>query len=204
MTQYFRTATPTRRPDRKECKHYYSYLGTLRADFNQRCGYCDDFDRLRIRSFTIDHFVPQNPKDFEHDIPPNYYYNLVYSCRYCHGAKTNKWPTKDAQTPNDGKAGFIDPINDQYTKLYKRSATGKIIPSDDSELAKYIIKELKLWLPVHERMWKLEKVKQLNDKIEEKLKTITDETIKKELEQLHYEVLKVWYQIQESVFVENE
>lgn len=204
MSQYFRSATPIRRPDRKECKHYYSYLDTLRADFNQRCGYCDDLDRLRIRSFTIDHFVPQTPKDFTHDIPPNYYYNLVYSCRYCNGAKTNKWPTKDAKTPNDGKTGFIDPINDQYTKLYKRSATGKIIPIDDSELAKHIIKELKLWLPVHERMWKLEKVKQLNDKIVEKLKTIVDETIKKELEQLHYEVLKMWYQIQETVFVENE
>lgn len=204
MNKYFRDTTPIRRSGRKECKHYYSYLDTLRTDFNQRCGYCDDLDSLRIRSFTIDHFVPQKPKGFKHDIEPNYYDNLVYACRYCNGAKINKWPTKDANKSTDGKIGFIDPVDEEYTKLYKRSISGKIVPSNDSELAKHIMKELKLWLPIHERMWKLEKVKELNTKIVEKLKIVADAALKKELEQLHYEVLKVWYQIQESVFIENE
>ena len=69
----FRELTPNRRPDRKECKHYRSYRKTLREDFNNRCGYCDDSDRLRIRSFTIDHFVPQNPKDFRQMITTIWY-----------------------------------------------------------------------------------------------------------------------------------
>ena len=204
MTHHFRNSTPIRRPNRIVCKHYSSYLVTLRADFNQRCGYCDDLDRLRIRSFTIDHFVPQNPDSFTHSISPNYYYNLVYACRYCNGAKTNKWPTKDGTIHNDGKIGFIDPVNDTYTKLFKRSKLGKIIPSKKSELAEYIIEELNLWLPIHERMWKLERLKQLNNQIKSRLSSFMDQELKNELKALHYQVLVELDAIQESIFVENE
>lgn len=201
----FREISPIRRPNRVECKHYSSYLKTLREDFKERCGYCDDSDRLRIRSYTIDHFVPQSPDGFTHDIMPNYYYNLVYSCRYCNSAKTNKWPTKDHKTHHDGKIGFIDPIENEYTYLYKRTLTGKITPQDDTnELAHHIIKELKLWLPIHERMWKLEKIKKLNDLIQIKLDELEYGALKVEMEQLHYQILKVWMKIQDSVFVDNE
>lgn len=204
MKQHFRSSTPARRLNRAICIHYSSYLNTLREDFNQRCGYCNDFDRLRIRSFTIDHFVPQNPDGFTHTIQANYYYNLVYACRYCNGAKTNKWPTKDGSIHNDGKIGFIDPVDETYTKTFKRAKSGKIIPAKESELAEYIIRELGLWLPIHERMWKLEKVNYLIDQIEKKLNTVKDPTLKMELEQLHYLWLKEWRNIQKSVFVENE
>ena len=159
---------------------------------------------MRIRSFTIDHFVPQNPDGFIHDIAPNYYYNLVYSCRYCNSAKTNKWPTKDPEVPHSEGEGFIDPTNEDYTTLFKRSKSGKIVPFQDSELADYIIKELKLWLPIHERMWKLERLKQLNEQIKTQLKLIKDEAIRKELETLHYQILKELDIIQDSIFVENE
>lgn len=201
----FREITPIRRLNRAECKHYSSYLKTLREDFKERCGYCDDSDKLRIRSYTIDHFVPQNPSDFNHTIKSNYYYNLVYACRYCNSAKKNKWPSKDPRVHNNGKEGFIDPIDEDYTNLYKRSNTGKITPSDDTnDLAKHIIDELKLWLPIHERMWKLEKINKLNDLVENKIDKVGDGELKTQLEQLHYELLKTWKKIQESVFVENE
>ena len=201
----FRETTPTRRPERAECKYYNSYLKTLREDFQERCGYCDDSDRLRIRSYTIDHFIPQNPKGFIHDIKPNNYYNLVYACRYCNSAKTNKWPTKNHKVHNDGKMGFIDPVEKEYTDFYKRSNKGKIEPVDDKNvLAHHIIEELKLWLPIHERMWKLEKIKKLNELIQSKLDNVEAGEYKIELEQLHYQILKVWIKIQDSVFVENE
>src|SRR5688500_7845216 len=116
----FKDATPKRRIDREECVHYESYRKTLREDFLSRCGYCGDIDVLRIRSFTIDHFVPQKPKNFSHTILANNYYNLVYSCRYCNSAKTNKWPTNDPALPNDGKVGFVEPTLELYTGMYQR------------------------------------------------------------------------------------
>ncbi|WP_148270706.1 HNH endonuclease [Haliscomenobacter hydrossis] len=202
--QSFRDITPIRRPNRRECKHYYSYLSTLREDFNYRCGYCNDHDGLRIRSFTIDHFVPQNPEGFAHNIKPNYYYNLVYACRYCNAEKRNKWPTKDVNVSHDGTIGFIDPTEEDYTKLFRRSKSGKIIPSEDSNLAKYIRKELKLWLPIHALMWKLERMNNLIDQIENELRTTNDQVLKAQLEQLYFLYLKKYRNIQKSVFIENE
>lgn len=200
----FRKNTPLRRPDRKECKHYTSYKKTLREDFNNRCGYCDDIDFQKVRSFTIDHFIPQNPVGFNHGIAPNYYYNLVYSCGYCNTSKTNKWPTNNSAISNDGNVGFIDPIEIDYTNLYKRDINGKIQPVDSANnLANYIINELKLRLPVHQKMWKLEQVRLLNNEIATKLENLEDGELKAELEKEHYQILKLWVSIQESIFVEN-
>lgn len=200
----FRKETPSRRPDRKECKHYTSYKKTLKEDFNHRCGYCDDIDFQKIRSFTIDHFVPQNPRNFNHSIAPNYYYNLVYSCGYCNTSKTNKWPTNNPKQNNDGSIGFIDPVEKDYTDLYSRDINGRIQPVNAADdLANYIVKELKLWLPIHEKMWKLENVRKLNKDIENRLKGMPEGKFKVELEREHYEILKLWVSIQESIFVEN-
>lgn len=201
----FRQLTPKRRANRDECKNYNSYHKTLREDFNKRCGYCDDLDKLRIRSFTIDHFIPQNPNGFSHTVSSNYYYNLVYSCRYCNSSKTNKWPTKDPAKHNNGLEGFVEPTTEEYTKLFQRSVVGKIIPIDPgNDLANYIIEELKLWLPIHEKMWKLEKIKSLHIQIKDKLNNIADSDLKSQLERLHYLILKELLDIQESIFVENE
>lgn len=201
----FRENTPEHRPGRAVCVHFSAYRTTLREDFKMRCGYCDDSDLLRIRSFTIDHFVPQNPVGFTHSIPSNDYYNLVYACSYCNTYKTNKWPTLNSSVPNDGVQGFIKPTDQEYTNRFKRSKEGRIIPSDShDEVANYIKSELKLWLPIHERMWKLEKVKALNEKIKTALASMTDGKLKEELEGVHYQVLLLLTGIQDSIFMANE
>lgn len=201
----FRYDTPEHRPGRAICVHFTSYRSTLREDFKMRCGYCDDSDLLRIRSFAIDHFVPQNPIGFTHAIPPNDYYNLVYACNYCNTYKTNKWPTLNPAIPNDGIKGFIKPTEQEYSNRFKRSKEGRIIPVDDTDtVANYIKSELKLWLPIHERMWKLEKVKKLNRDIKVALSQMEDGDLKTELEYIHYEILLVLDNIQDSIFVANE
>lgn len=200
----FRDGTPKRRKDREECQNYKSYLKTLREDFLQRCGYCNDLDKLRIRSFTIDHFVPQNPKDFTHTIRPNYYYNLVYSCRYCNSSKTNKWPSMDPTICNDGSVGFIDPTSDSYTQIYKRDADGKITPNaSKSPLAVYIIDELKLWLPIHQLMWKLERIIKLELETKKKLDQIADPILKNDMKDIHYAILTEIHDIRQNIFTAN-
>lgn len=201
----FRNKTPQRRANRKVCKHYTSYRNTLKEDFNSRCGYCHDSDRYRINSFAIDHFVPRNPSGFKATILDNDYSNLVYSCRYCNTAKSNKWPTNDETIYNDGTIGFIDPAEQDYTDLFQRSSFGCIEPTDsENPLAHYIIAELKLWLPIHEKMWKLEKLDRISEEIEQKIKETRDDDSIKLLEDIHYKLLKGLQEITKGIFVENE
>lgn len=201
----FREKTPCRRPDRAECEHYSSYKDTLREDFNRRCGYCDNFDRFRIRSFTIDHFVPRNPKDFTHDIKPNYYYNLVYACWICNSAKSNKWFTNDADLHNDGKTGFIEPTSDEYTSLFKRDKNGVIQSSGINDLlASHIIEELKLWYALHSIIWKLERLNKLKFRVANEIQKVPDETSKNDLRDAHYEILKKLDFLIDGFFDENE
>jgi 5-methylcytosine-specific restriction endonuclease McrA len=197
----FREKTPKRRDNREPCTHYKSYKDTLRDDFNKRCGYCDDSDFFKVRSFAIDHFVPRNPEDFEHDIDPNYYYNLVYACSFCNLAKSNKWPTKDATRHNDGEVGFIEPTNDDYSNFFKRAEKGDIQSNGvNNLLAQHIIKELKLWLAVHTITWRLEKLYFLEKEISLKLQTNSDPDAKAE----HYEIMKEISKLYENLFKVNE
>ncbi len=201
----FREKTPSRRPDRAECEHYSSYKDTLREDFNKRCGYCDDSDGFRIRSYTIDHFVPRNPKDFTHDIKPNYYYNLVWACSFCNLAKSNKWFTKDGSIHNDREIGFIEPTSEEYTNLFKRNKDGQIICNGVNQiLAEHIIFELKLWYPLHRTTWRLEKLFFLEEIISDKIQNVADQNLVNEFKELHYEILIFLKNSFRELFAENE
>lgn len=201
----FREVLPSRRLNRNVCEKYSSYLKTLRSDFVFRCGYCNDPDRFRIRSFTIDHFVPRNPTGWTHTILDNHYYNLVYSCRYCNSAKTNKWPTKDAMLHHDGVMGFIDPCETSYSDLFERKDSGQIVAKDpDNALAAWILDELNLWYPIHERMWKLEKIKTENEQLKLLLSNMEDGPLKENMQKIHYEILQSLEEVQSAIFMENK
>src|SRR5579862_6994237 len=187
----FRTHHPSRRPGRKVCVKYGSYLKTLRSDFVFRCGYCNDPDRYRIRSFTIDHFVPRNPDGWTHTIPDNHYYNLVYSCRHCNSAKLNKWPTQDPLVHNDGTVGFVDPCDVSYANLFERTNVGAIkLQNPADPLAAWIYAELNLWQPIHERMWKLEQIKTESERLKNLLAASQPGPLKDQLQALHYQILQ--------------
>lgn len=194
------TQVPAHQKDREECEHYSSYLATLIDDYNKRCGYCNDLNSYRIRSFAIDHFVPRNPKDFTHSIKPNYYFNLVYACNYCNGAKSNKFPTKDPNKPNDGKIGFIIPTDPEYGKIFCRDKFGTIYASNDNVLGEYIIEELNLKNPIHSLMWRIERIMILEKEVSLKLKNNPDT----ELKEQHYELMTEVIDIVNNIFSKND
>lgn len=184
----FRDGTPERRKGRRVCVNYTSYRKTLKEDFKHRCGYCGSFDKIFKRSFAIDHFIPQNPIGFTHTLPPNDYYNLVYSCGYCNGAKLNKWPTKDIKKPNDGKVGFIDPTDPIYDSLFCRNSEGSIMLVKSTHLLSiYLYKEIDLCNPVHSILWKIEKLDVSIDKLKELSRTSSDPQLKIDLGELAVE-----------------
>ncbi|HTA27019.1 MAG TPA: HNH endonuclease signature motif containing protein [Bacteroidia bacterium] len=180
----FRDKTPKHRPDRAVCQHYTSYKGTLRVDFNHRCGYCNGWDGIRIRHYTIDHFVPRNPDGWINPIPPNRYKNLIYSCSFCNGYKKNIWPTEKPYKHNDGKIGFIKPTSYSYGRLFERDSNGAIKPKSSSSIGKYIHEKLHLGWDLHSLNWRMEKFIAQEAELEKLQKTVTDPTIKKEIEKI--------------------
>jgi uncharacterized protein (TIGR02646 family) len=195
-----RDTPPTRRVGRKHCKHYNSYRKTLKEDFDSRCGYCASFDKIRSRSFTIDHFIPQNPEGWTHSLSPTDYYNLVYCCAYCNAAKTNKWPTRDVTKPNDGKVGFIDPVNPIYDQLFNRNDKGEIeVSNAANELANYIYIELNFKRTTHSILWKLEKIDISIRAIKEKAIMTTDGSLQATL----YQLLESYHALSDQFFNGN-
>lgn len=149
-----RKRTPSRRDNPKILSDYHQYKDDLREDFNCRCGYCDDHDYFRKADYQIDHFVPRTQL---RNIKLNDYSNLVYACRSCNRAKSNKWPSGDENVANDGDMGFIDPCNESYDQHFSRNVRGDIIP--ESKLGLWMWKALNLGNPIHAFVWKLEQIR---------------------------------------------
>ena len=123
----------------------------LAEDFNHRCAYCDDLDRFNggFRSYHVEHFAPKDkfPElKFE-------YTNLLYSCPYCNGSKSNKWPSDDPKINVVNDIGFLDPCEDEYYKHLHRNDDGSI--GYDSDLGEYIYRELSLGLLRHKVLFKI-------------------------------------------------
>ena len=156
----FRDSIPSRTCQKKYTK-YNSYKHHLQSDFRKRCGYCDDVDTLcgGARGFHIDHFRPQDP--FVH--LKTEYSNLVYSCPYCNGGKSNDWPSGDENVAvlADGR-GYLDPCDPDFDNHFERTDHGLICAK--TAVGKYMFKKLKLGLRRHQLAWAYE---QLGMRLEE-------------------------------------
>ena len=66
------------------------------------------------------------PKSIDGD-RVNDYYNLVLACPKCNLAKSDKWPTEDAQRPNNGTVGFVDPATEEFDEHLERNDQGYVV-----------------------------------------------------------------------------
>lgn len=146
---------------------YQAYKAELRADFNMRCGYCDDSDETFgfQKGFHIEHFAP---KSLFPDLTV-IYTNLIYSCPLCNMAKSNKWIGENHNQSNNGTEGFVDPCELEYDDHLMRDAQGRIQARTD--LGSYMVKNLKLSLLSHQLNWQIRKLEELLTKLAE----LTDE-----------------------------
>ncbi len=164
----------------KTYANYTSFKPYLRADFNNRCGYCDcdDYHAGGSRGFQIDHFKPV--KLFEG--LKLTYSNLVYSCPYCNRAKWDKWKDPD---------GFLDPCTTEYDDHLHRNDDGQIMYNSDR--GKYIFEELKLGLERHEILWLIRKLENQKEVLNKLLQDIGQEHEKE------VDVLRRFVEIQNTV-----
>lgn len=160
----------------KKYLNYRSYKDYLREDFYNCCGYCDDNDMWSggKRAYHIDHFAPKSLfSELE-----NEYSNLIYSCPFCNGAKSNDWVTNSYDKPVDfeKRIGYIDPCDENYVKQFKRESDGSITPKSD--VGKYMWEKLNLFLRRHKAIYLMNEAffmkRELRDRVP-KLSTKTEQ-----------------------------
>ena len=132
-----------------DLKKYQDAREILTEDFAGMCGYCGKSKSIMRERFHIDHFVPVTvDKDREND-----YYNLVLACPKCNLSKSNKWPTKDKNLPNDGENGFVDPATEEYDRHMERNPEGYIVGI--TPLGKQMCRLLNLDIRRSDLYWKI-------------------------------------------------
>lgn len=172
----FRIKHPLRRNITHRVASYRDHRDDLRIDFNQRCGYCDCWDKFKTTYYEIDHFIPVRILTV---MPETDYRNLVYACRSCNNAKREKWPTKDENVPNQNNQGFIDPCHSDYALQFERSDNGEI--KWTTELGKWMFINLKLDKPHHAIIWQLERLGGMITEIREIVEANPEIPLKDEL-----------------------
>lgn len=168
-----RRLVPQRRSEIKQYATYRSYKRFLREDFNKRCGYCDADDKFlgAAVAFHVDHFAPQKKFD---ELKTDYK-NLIYSCRFCNGAKSDYWPSDCHLTSVIDEEGIIDPCDSEYDKHLARNDKGYIYPL--TKLGGFIHRLLKLGLTRHSVLWKLHRIEENLNKMDRQRDRLSEEQL---------------------------
>ncbi len=139
----------------------------LAVDFNHRCAYCDDLDKIYggYTTYHVEHFAPKEkfPK------LKITYENLLYACPYCNGSKNDDWPSDSPDINVVGDKGYVDPCTAEYYQhLDRDTTTGEIYAK--TALGTYMYNHLKLYLRRHSIIYMLDKLQEkmfeLNNAIE--------------------------------------
>ena len=171
---------------------YSKYKSYLERDFSRRCAYCNLKKDAITTPFEIDHFIPR--KAFK-SIRPGLetdYNNLVYSCKKCNIAKSNKFQG-DLNSKEPTNDLFYDPVLIDYNTVFYRNELGAI-DSDDPK-GKKMIELLKLYRPIHILAWICDEINQTADKLDIAIgltsNTKKQNEYKKALDLLNYQYRKL-------------
>lgn len=151
----------------KVYKHYKSYKKFLKKDFHNRCAYCNTWDFIiEPQGFAIDHYVPRKIfKNIDKTFSNNYH-NLMYVCPKCNREKSDKFKGNIDNLEIKNEL-FYNPVEQDYNEIFYRNEFGGI-DSEDTK-ARNIMKELKLYRPLYNFAWLLEKLINTRDKIKLKI-----------------------------------
>jgi len=115
--------TPTKTPSEG---NWSDHKPDLKEDYHSHCAYCGSFDGYRHTYYEVDHFIPKKFFRENSDLSDIDYANLVYSCKFCNGKKSSKWPTESMDLFNDGSKGFVDPRDPDYENHIFRRLDGSL------------------------------------------------------------------------------
>jgi 5-methylcytosine-specific restriction endonuclease McrA len=184
----------------KKYADYHSYKAALENDFNHRCAYCNLLDSMITTPFEVDHFVPYDA--FKNVWPEleTTYDNLIYSCKKCNRAKSNKYAGDLTKKKIENEL-FYKPDQKDYTDIFYRNDEGGICSDDD--LGNEMIVNLKLYSPIHNLAWICERLKSASERLDTKIKMeAVDSDARKKLEEARNE-LKSYYTDCLETFIAN-
>lgn len=140
----------------KHYDDYHSYKPYLLEDFSHRCCYCNIHEQtLELVPFQIDHFIPKKKFEGKRDELLTQYDNLMLSCPKCNRAKSDQY-AGNLTTATIENELFYNPITTDYNGIFYRNELGGI--SSDDTKGKDMIKRLKLYRPLHNYAFILEKL----------------------------------------------
>lgn len=144
----------------------------LQKDFHGRCCYCNMSEDLVTVPFHVEHFIPEKVFKGIRDELRTDYNNLMWSCPKCNLSKGDKYQGDIWDVSKIENELFYNPVETDYNRVFYRNELGGI-DSDDLK-GREMIKLLKLYRPVHNFAWLLERLEKLCDQLEERQRTETD------------------------------
>lgn len=156
------------------------YRPYLRKDFHGRCCYCNMPEELVTVPYHVEHFIPEKAFKGIRDELRTDYHNLMWSCPKCNLSKGDKYKGNMQDKFGLTNELFYDPVETDYNSIFYRNELGGI---DSNDLkGREMIKMLKLYRPVHNLAWLLERLEKLCGQLEERQSVERDAEKQKLLE----------------------
>ena len=148
------------------------YKQYLRRDFHGRCCYCNMPEELVTVPYHVEHFVPEKVFKGIRDELRTDYNNLMWSCPKCNLSKGDKYKGDIRDDSKIENELFYNPVETDFNRIFYRNELGGI-DSDDLK-GREMINLLKLYRPVHNFAWLLERLEKLCNQLEERQRVEKD------------------------------
>lgn len=157
---------------------YSKYRPYLEKDFSGRCCYCNMPNNLVTVPYHVEHFIPIKIFEGKKDYLLTNYDNLMWACPRCNLSKGDKYKGNIDTSVEIKNELFYNPVEVNYNEIFFRNEIGGIDSTDPK--GREMIKLLKLYRPLHNLAWLLERMELLVEKFEAEEARETDPK-KKEL-----------------------
>lgn len=185
-----------KRTCKEQFDNYQKYKPYLKTDFQERCCYCNMPSELLTISYHVEHFIPIKVFEGKRDSLLTDYENLMWACPKCNLSKGDKYKGDLQNSSKIENELFYNPVEVDYNDIFFRNEIGGIDSED--EKGREMIKLLKLYRPIHNLAWLIERLEKLALDLEqaakeeedlERKKLLTDAAGKVALEHLKKEKL---------------
>lgn len=156
----------------EEFDQYSKYKPYLEKDFHERCCYCNMPSDLLTIPYHVDHFIPVKKFEGKKDSLLTDYENLMWACPKCNLSKGDKYDGDFENSTKIENKLFYNPVEVDYNEIFFRNEIGGI-ESEDAK-GREMIKILKLYRPIHNLAWLIERLEKLALDLEQTAEAETD------------------------------
>lgn len=156
----------------EEFDQYSKYKPYLEKDFHERCCYCNMPSDLLTIPYHVDHFIPVKKFEGKKDSLLTDYENLMWACPKCNLSKGDKYDGDFENSTKIENKLFYNPVEVDYNDIFFRNEIGGI-ESEDAK-GREMIKILKLYRPIHNLAWLIERLEKLALDLEQTAEAETD------------------------------